>query len=449
VVGLAGAYVAVAEDVDGNLQNPAAPAVRPYYSTDYFDFGLGFSLVTPADLDNLDYFNSGTTTQLRGSADGLVFATPALNLQWGSLGVGLTAEIQNYGLSRAAEMGEQTPRLSVGVSTLHAQVANAFMEGQLVVGLGIRVLAQVLQRQVDQENQDLFSSVGSGLEFGALYKPHDQPFRLGIAWRESLETTPRYSKALLPDDNGDITIIQDGETIYLPERVASPWDLNLGLAVQLGRAMNPVWRPSEDLAERAILQHRLRQLDRQEQAERRLAESTSDEEREAIEDEVEARQAREDELLERAIENARWLIRAKNAAMKKRYLLISGGLVISGKSEEAVGVDSFLTQQINRSGARVVYSPRLGLESEVWPNLLKLRSGAYLEPTRFETSSPRWHGTFGADIRLFRSSIFGLWPEDYLWRLSLATDASERYLVFGVSLGGWYPRWAPSPWGGE
>lgn len=31
VTGMGGAYVAVAEDVDGNLQNPAAPAVRSFH----------------------------------------------------------------------------------------------------------------------------------------------------------------------------------------------------------------------------------------------------------------------------------------------------------------------------------------------------------------------------------------------------------------------------------
>jgi len=32
VTGLAGAYVAIAEDVDGDLQNPATPAVRERYA---------------------------------------------------------------------------------------------------------------------------------------------------------------------------------------------------------------------------------------------------------------------------------------------------------------------------------------------------------------------------------------------------------------------------------
>ena len=44
VMGLGGAYVALAEDVDGDLQNPAAPAVRPFFSIDHFDYWLGLGL---------------------------------------------------------------------------------------------------------------------------------------------------------------------------------------------------------------------------------------------------------------------------------------------------------------------------------------------------------------------------------------------------------------------
>ena len=49
VTSLAGAYVAIAEDVDGDLQNPAAPAVRPFFSYSHFDYWMGFGLTFPAD----------------------------------------------------------------------------------------------------------------------------------------------------------------------------------------------------------------------------------------------------------------------------------------------------------------------------------------------------------------------------------------------------------------
>src|SRR6187401_2521168 len=96
VVGLGGAYVAVAEDVDADLHNPAAPAVRPFYSTDNFDYWLGFAVSFPGDIEHMDFFNSGSATAVSGTQDQFVFATPALNLQWGTFGIGATFSLQNY-----------------------------------------------------------------------------------------------------------------------------------------------------------------------------------------------------------------------------------------------------------------------------------------------------------------------------------------------------------------
>ena len=447
VVGLGGAYVAVAEDVDGNLQNAAAPAVRPYYSIDYFDYSLGLAIAYPPDIENLDFFNSGSPTAVRGSDDNFLFATPAMNLQWGTFGLGVTAEIQSYAFESSGNQapGSVQPQLGMVVSTLHLQAANAFYDHQLVVGLGSRILVQAVEATTEEDARDLFSSQGSGLEVGVLYRPENLPFRLGFAAREAIETSPRFKKDLLPDDAGDITIPSGDAILYLPEQVSTPWDVNVGAAVQFGREFNPRWRHSEDEAERAILYYRSRELDREYERETRLLQAKDEAEREAIEAELDRAQERDDELLEKAIDNARQLIRLRNAESQRSYLLLSTSLLISGRAYEAVGVDAFLSQVVNRSGERAVYSPRLGAESEVWPNLVRLRAGTYLEPTRFETSSPRWHGTLGLDVRLLRWSVFGLWPDDYLWRLGVSADVSQRYAVGGLSIGGWYPRLAKSP----
>jgi len=446
VVGLGGAYIAVAEDVDGNLLNPAAPAVRAFYSTDHFDFALGLSAAFPADFENMDFFNSGSTTAVGSARDGYVFATPALNLQWGSFGLGVTASLQNYAVESdgQAQPSDQAA-LDIVVNTLHLQAANAFWDGQLIVGVGTRTLAQSVEAETDQVTRNIFTTTGTGTQVGVLYRPNWQPFRLGFALRQAVQTTPEFSKDLLPDAQGDITIPRGDGVMYLPESVSTPWDIHVGAAVQLGRPFNPRWRSSEDLAERAILHYRMRELDREEERQRRLALARSEAEREAINEELDAAQRADDELRAKAIDNGRRLIRAQNASMPQRYLLLSAALLISGPAKEAVGVDSFLAQEVNRSGEKVVYSPRLGAESEVWPGLVKLRAGTYLEPSRFRTSSARVHGTFGFDVRLLRWNVFGLWPDDYLWRISASADAAERYLIWGLSIGGWYPRWAPSP----
>jgi len=95
---------------------------------------------------------------------------------------------------------------------------------------------------------------------------------------------------------------------------------------------------------------------------------------------------------------------------------------------------------VNRSGQKTVVSPRLGVESGVIPDWLKLRAGTYLEPTRFEDSHARMHVTAGFDLRLAIWRVFGLWPDDYMWRLGFGLDVAERYSTWGITLAGWYPR---------
>jgi hypothetical protein len=99
-----------------------------------------------------------------------------------------------------------------------------------------------------------------------------------------------------------------------------------------------------------------------------------------------------------------------------------------------------MTQVVNRSGQKTVMSPRLGLESGVIPEYLKLRAGTYLEPTRFEGSTPRGHVTAGLDVKLAVWNVFGLWPDNYMWRLGLGADVAHRYSTWGVTIAGWYPR---------
>src|SRR3954467_667546 len=77
VTSLGGAYVAIAEDVDGDLQNPAAPAVRPFFSYTHFDSLAGFGVTFPAALANMDFFNSGSKTHVPNPPNSFVFFSPA------------------------------------------------------------------------------------------------------------------------------------------------------------------------------------------------------------------------------------------------------------------------------------------------------------------------------------------------------------------------------------
>lgn len=439
VTGLGGAYVAIAEDVDGDLQNPAAPAVRPFFSYTQFDYWLGFGITFPATLSGVDFFNSGTKTNLTNTPDAFVFFTPAVNLQWGEFGLGLTLEMQQYELSGPPPGGS----IRVTIPTTHLQLARGIDHNQLVVGAGARLVSMSVS---GPDAGSAFSSGGIGLEFGAVYKPENLPLRLGIAVRTPVETRASYRDGLLPDENGDLVVQTQAGQAYLPKIVAMPWDFNFGFAVQLGkRPLNPPWRLLSELTERQTLQHRLNEIDREQAEEEALRAARTPAERERLVRKFDTDQAADDQRFADEQRSVRQSIEREHLAMNRFYLQFSGSMLISGSVEAAVGIESLLTQKVNRSGQRVVSSPRVGVECGIVPELIKLRAGSYLEPTRFETSDMRVHGTAGIDIKLFRWSVFGIWPDDYLWRLGLAGDAATRYYTFGFTLGGWYPRQGGQP----
>src|SRR6185295_10062178 len=113
-------------------------------------------------------------------------------------------------------------------------------------------------------------------------------------------------------------------------------------------------------------------------------------------------------------------LKFRQARLARPYVLMSMSLVVTGSLSDAVGVESFLQRAVGRSGEHVVFSPRFGAETEVMPYRLKVRAGSYIEPTRFETSHSRVHGTVGFDLKLVPWNVFGLFDEDTEWRLSTA-----------------------------
>ena len=104
----------------------------------------------------------------------------------------------------------------------------------------------------------------------------------------------------------------------------------------------------------------------------------------------------------------------------------------------AVGVESFVFQTVQRSGEKITISPRIGYESEPWPKRMKIRVGSYLEPARFAASTARMHGAFGIDLNVLKWNVFGLWPDDYRWQISVSFDIAREYQALSVGIGGWY-----------
>jgi len=438
VTSLAGAYVAIAEDVDGDLQNPASPAVRPFFSYTHFDYWLGFGLTFPADLANMDFFNSGSKTNVPNPPKSFVFFTPAVNLQWGETGIGLNLAVQQYALSPPAE--GQRRGITATIPTMHMQIAHGFLHNQFVAGVGVRYITMTVNSP-DNEGF-LFRSSGPGFEFGAVYKPENVPLRLGVAYRTPIVTQASYSENLLPNANGDLILTgANGTSIYLPKAVASPWDFNFGFATQIGaRPINPPWREDEEQIEQQTLERRLRGLARERARDKAVASARTNAEQDAIQRQFEKDEAEDDRQLQIELLKVKTLIERQLTEMNRYYVMLAASMLVTGSVENAVGVESLVNQSVNRSGLHVVASPRVGVEVPIFPTWLKARGGSYLEPTRFESSDMRVHGTFGLDLKLAVWNVFGFWPDNYMWRLGAGGDVSRDYFTWGVTIAGWYPR---------
>jgi hypothetical protein len=127
---------------------------------------------------------------------------------------------------------------------------------------------------------------------------------------------------------------------------------------------------------------------------------------------------------------------------------------VIGPTHGAIGVESMLTQAIDRSGERATLGVRGGLEGELLPNRLQIRLGSYLEPTRFRPApdpndptgmaltrpAPRIHATGGFEARVLDWSVWGLFPEDNSFRISGALDVApgRDYYGWSLGIGTWY-----------
>lgn len=441
VIGLAGAYVAVSEFVEGNTQNPAAPAVRSEYSFSHIDYDIGVGFTFPNTVTGIDFFNSGkqNTSLPDTTQDGFVFFELSGTLQMGPWGFGAASSIQQYGLA-SADNSQESLRTQLGI--FNFQIARAFLDGQLVLGIGARLgtLKIFDPSTASTQQNSVFNSVGIAPEFGLVYRPQNQSYRLGASFRAPLhsgvDNTATQGLVLYPDSSAPL---------FLPRAFSQPWELALGAAYRFGRPFNTPWLDPKVLTEELREKHALRQAAREkklQEARVQAAQGDAHEKQalrqlEAILDEEALRD--EAELL-RAERETEQFLKSRFDRLPRRYLLVTAALFANGSLSDAVGIESFFQRTVHRSGESVTLSPRLGLETEVIPYWLTLRAGTYLEPTRFtyNNQGSRLHGTFGTDLRLGNWNVFGAWPDHYVWRLRTNVDVSRNYFNWGVSIGGYY-----------
>jgi len=374
-IGLSGAFIAIAEGNEGIAINPASDAVRLGYSWHTWDYGLGIDFSVGAWLPKNDVYNRPSSSSTKKSS--AFFGSLGANVYYEYAGLGLAAEAQsNAATAQDQSQGLAPTQLTANYGMVHASLAYGFNSGQLALGAGPRLVGM---RLGGSSSSSLFSTAGVGYEAGVIWKPTDAQYRLAAAVKSP------------------ITATVPGAAGAAPTKLHVPWEVALGFAYQFGgRPLNPRLLTVTDVA--------------------RSKTGGSEPSKAQLD-------AAETELFDRYERRERF------------YLMLTSELHVVQGSGAHIGLNWADTVE---TSSRPLASPRLGVESEVIPQHLKLRGGSYYESARVAQTNGRFHGTGGLDVRLFEWSAFGLLKPFDFWQLSLAADAARSYLNTSFSIGFWH-----------
>jgi len=401
VTGLAGAVAPIAEGIDMHAFNAAAPAIRTAHSSQVTEFDISAGLTFPGALKGLDFDNNGA----RGfTYDNFVFVTVAGQVQEGPFGLGATLDVQQYDLGATTGAESVT---SVAFRLLQARLLAAYaVTDELTIGGGVRgVLFSLRDAALSRINLSSFTDLtgvlamaGIGPEVGAVYAPLKLPLRLGVSARAPVTGRIIPGEQVATDEHGDRRI----GLLYLPSRVDVPWQLEWGVAFQLGpRPLNVKWLDS----------------------------------REESRAEVESYRKKPDEPRSALVSR---MGRRRYEKLPREKLLLSFSFTVTGPASQAVGLESFLAGVVDRSGEKISFTPRVGIETEPWPSRVVFRAGSYVEPTRFRNGAPRLHGTAGVEVRTLSWDVFGLFEEPMPFRVGGSLDLAREYFGWGVTAGIWH-----------
>jgi len=239
------------------------------------------------------------------------------------------------------------------------------------LSLGLDAVWQFLNLNDTDQGDKLVGFSGATAGLSALYRPRKLPFRLGLsAVLPGMSVRDAGGSA-----EGDPLAVRG---IILPQGVAIPWSLTGGISFCSSKAPYNYPRPKSVTPTESAL--------------------------------------------------------SEEPEPPRRYLLVSMDVEVIGSSKNATGLEAFIRQERQPAGESATISPRLGVESEVVENWLRLRGGTYYEPSRFTGVEGRWHGTGGFDLRLFETHVL----VDAVWKVSAAMDAARNYTNLGLSVGWWH-----------
>lgn len=238
IIGLGGAFVAVAEGAEGHTVNPASIAVRaPWGANSWFDWDWTVDWLVTSDSS----VRLGAGDRPGQGASRNAFLLGA-NIKLQEIGFAIHSVSQWADRRRArpgggAEVVRYTQNLGV------FGVAYAFLDGELVAGLTTFAgsASMSLHRvqgngRLAREQQVTLPQSDALWVGGLLLKPHGKPWRIGVTVRpEGIQGAPARSSDAAT------------ELPPLPDHIVVPGEIRLGAAWMLGpRRFNT--RPAYDRA---------------------------------------------------------------------------------------------------------------------------------------------------------------------------------------------------------
>lgn len=368
VVALGGAYVGIAEGAAGFPSNLAALAHRGAALEK--DWDLGFTL-SWLDLPftggrQRDLDNDGRPDESEDSRNLL----GGVLLQYKRFGMGFA--VRNAGLSYCATAAcvGQSERIRVSLTQSVLAGAVAFGQDDFILALGL--YAAQASFRVSSGGDDLRYG-DTGVAVDMLYRPHGRAYRVGVTVRPEVVADWDPKEGQSP--------VLAGRTLFAA--VVSPAVLSLGASWRLGEGSERYNRLSPAARRQLII------------------------EGDALP--VPAEEAKE-------LPAGRWLISAQ-------VDLISG-------ADNAVPVRTFAsTAEPETVGRGAEFAPRVGVEHDTVPGMIRLRAGVYAEPSPFEGRPMRPHVTGGFEVFVLR-----YWDD---WAITASFDLARRYTNVGLSVGFW------------
>lgn len=226
VLGLGGAYIAVAEGADGHLANPASFATRyPYSRFDDFDWDFAFSWLNVGGTEQ-DIDQSGLT-----GFDSATLLDAGLHLAFNRHGYGLHLRIHNYFMNQFDEAQQTTVPAKFSQIFASLGYAYAALDGELTLGGALTVVStEVGPETLDSalpEDEQTYRVQGGGLLLGLLWAPHDAPYRMGATLRTEVIGSDVTGRSAVPG-------------VPTPDRIIAPEQAGFGFAWMFGpRPFNP------------------------------------------------------------------------------------------------------------------------------------------------------------------------------------------------------------------